>query len=86
MYEGMVVGEHSREADLEVNPCKEKKLTNVRCAGRAGWRGQATGSVGGDAPDAAVQEGARAVAARVGRKGRRGPVMMGRKGRRRLSL
>ena len=32
-YEGMVVGIHSRENDLTVNPLKEKKLTNVRAAG-----------------------------------------------------
>ena len=34
VYEGMVVGEHSRENDLDVNPCKEKKQTNMRAAGR----------------------------------------------------
>jgi GTP-binding protein len=34
VYEGMVVGEHSRENDLDVNPCREKKLTNMRAAGR----------------------------------------------------
>ncbi len=33
VYEGMIVGEHSRENDLEVNPTKEKKLTNIRAAG-----------------------------------------------------
>ena len=33
VYEGMVVGIHSRENDLTVNPMKEKKLTNVRAAG-----------------------------------------------------
>jgi GTP-binding protein len=33
IYEGMVVGIHSRENDLTVNPMKEKKLTNVRAAG-----------------------------------------------------
>ncbi|KAL4439803.1 hypothetical protein ABPG75_002804 [Micractinium tetrahymenae] len=33
VYEGMVVGEHSRETDLEVNPVREKKLTNVRNTG-----------------------------------------------------
>ncbi|KAL4423643.1 hypothetical protein ABPG77_009230, partial [Micractinium sp. CCAP 211/92] len=33
VYEGMVVGEHSRESDLEVNPVREKKLTNVRNTG-----------------------------------------------------
>jgi GTP-binding protein len=33
VYEGMVIGIHSRENDLPVNPMKEKKLTNVRAAG-----------------------------------------------------
>jgi Predicted membrane GTPase involved in stress response len=33
VYKGMIIGEHSREGDLEVNPCKEKKLTNVRSSG-----------------------------------------------------
>ena len=33
VYEGMVVGVHSRENDLTVNPMKEKKLTNIRAAG-----------------------------------------------------
>ena len=33
VYEGMVVGIHSRNNDLTVNPLKEKKLTNVRAAG-----------------------------------------------------
>lgn len=30
VYEGMIVGEHNRDNDLNVNPCKEKKLTNMR--------------------------------------------------------
>ena len=34
VYEGMVVGEHNRNNDLDVNPCKTKKLTNMRAAGR----------------------------------------------------
>ena len=34
VYEGMVVGEHARENDLDVNVCREKKLTNVRAAGK----------------------------------------------------
>jgi GTP-binding protein len=34
VYEGMVVGEYSRDSDLNVNICREKKLTNVRAAGR----------------------------------------------------
>jgi GTP-binding protein len=33
IYEGMVVGINSRDADLPVNPLKEKKLTNVRASG-----------------------------------------------------
>ena len=33
VYEGMVVGENSRDNDLPVNPCKEKKLTNMRASG-----------------------------------------------------
>ena len=33
VYEGMVVGLHSRGNDLTVNPMKEKKLTNIRAAG-----------------------------------------------------
>ncbi|MDX2265355.1 MAG: translational GTPase TypA [Hyphomicrobiales bacterium] len=34
VYEGMIVGEHSRGNDLEVNVMKGKKLTNVRAAGK----------------------------------------------------
>lgn len=34
VYEGMIVGEHNRENDINVNPCKEKKLSNMRAAGR----------------------------------------------------
>ncbi len=34
VYEGMIVGEHNRENDLNVNPCKTKKLTNIRAAGK----------------------------------------------------
>ncbi|MBI4516207.1 MAG: translational GTPase TypA [Deltaproteobacteria bacterium] len=34
VYEGMVVGEYSRDTDLNVNICREKKLTNIRAAGR----------------------------------------------------
>jgi GTP-binding protein len=30
IYSGMVVGENSRAGDMEVNPCKAKKVTNVR--------------------------------------------------------
>ncbi|MEO6984476.1 MAG: translational GTPase TypA [Paralcaligenes sp.] len=34
LYEGMIIGIHSRENDLVVNPIKEKKLTNVRASGK----------------------------------------------------
>jgi len=34
VYEGMIVGEHSKENDIDVNPCKMKKLTNMRAACR----------------------------------------------------
>jgi GTP-binding protein len=34
VYEGMVIGIHSRDNDLIVNPVKGKKLTNVRAAGK----------------------------------------------------
>ncbi|MDL1871107.1 translational GTPase TypA [Deltaproteobacteria bacterium PRO3] len=34
VYEGMIIGEHNRDNDLNVNPCKEKKLTNMRAAGK----------------------------------------------------
>ncbi|UWR28007.1 translational GTPase TypA [Sulfitobacter sp. S223] len=33
VYTGMIIGEHSRENDLEVNPLKGKQLTNVRASG-----------------------------------------------------
>jgi GTP-binding protein len=33
-YEGMIIGEHSRGNDLEVNPLKAKQLTNIRAAGK----------------------------------------------------
>ena len=33
VYEGMVVGEYSRDNDLDVNLCREKKLTNMRASG-----------------------------------------------------
>ncbi len=33
VYEGMIVGEHSRDNDLEVNPLKSKQLTNFRASG-----------------------------------------------------
>src|SRR5690554_4791440 len=34
VYEGMIIGIHSRDNDLVVNPIKEKKLTNVRSSGK----------------------------------------------------
>src|SRR3546814_502481 len=34
VYEGMVIGEHSRGNDLEVNPMKAKQLTNMRASGK----------------------------------------------------
>ena len=34
LYEGMIIGEHSRGNDLEVNPLKAKQLTNIRAAGK----------------------------------------------------
>lgn len=33
VYEGMIVGIHSRDNDLVVNPLKAKQLTNIRAAG-----------------------------------------------------
>jgi GTP-binding protein len=33
IYEGMIVGENARENDIPVNPCKAKKLTNMRSQG-----------------------------------------------------
>ncbi len=34
VYPGMIIGEHSRGTDLEVNPLKAKQLTNIRAAGK----------------------------------------------------
>src|SRR5699024_19505 len=34
VYEGMIIGIHSRDTDLVVNPIREKKLTNVRASGK----------------------------------------------------
>ena len=34
VYMGMIIGEHSRDNDLDVNPLKAKKLSNVRAAGK----------------------------------------------------
>ncbi len=33
VYEGMIIGIHNRENDLDVNPCKNKNLTNTRASG-----------------------------------------------------
>ena len=30
VYEGMIIGENARSEDIDVNPCKEKHLTNMR--------------------------------------------------------
>ena len=34
VYAGMIVGEHNRDNDLDVNMCRTKKLTNMRAAGK----------------------------------------------------
>jgi len=34
VYEGMIIGQHAHPTDLNVNACREKKLTNIRAAGR----------------------------------------------------
>lgn len=34
VYEGMIIGEHNREGDLNVNPTKTKKLSNMRASGK----------------------------------------------------
>ncbi|MGE3934963.1 MAG: translational GTPase TypA, partial [Rhodospirillaceae bacterium] len=34
VYAGMIIGEHSRDNDLEVNPLKAKQLTNIRASGK----------------------------------------------------
>lgn len=34
VYEGLIIGEHNKDGDLDVNPTKEKKLTNIRASGR----------------------------------------------------
>ncbi len=33
VYEGMIIGENSRDDNMDVNPCKQKKLTNMRASG-----------------------------------------------------
>lgn len=33
VYEGMIVGENSREMDIDINPCKQKHATNMRASG-----------------------------------------------------
>ncbi|WP_163327784.1 translational GTPase TypA [Desulfurobacterium thermolithotrophum] len=33
VYKGMIIGEHNREGDIDVNPIRGKKLTNIRAAG-----------------------------------------------------
>jgi GTP-binding protein len=34
VYEGMIIGEHNRDGDLNVNPTRAKKLTNIRAANK----------------------------------------------------
>jgi len=34
VYRGMIIGEHNKDTDIHVNPCKEKKLSNMRAAGK----------------------------------------------------
>jgi GTP-binding protein len=34
VYQGMIIGEHNRDNDLEVNPLKAKQLTNMRASGK----------------------------------------------------
>ena len=34
VYEGLIFGEHNRSNDINANPCKEKKLSNMRASGR----------------------------------------------------
>lgn len=34
VYEGMVIGEYNKDNDMNANPCKEKKLTNMRASGK----------------------------------------------------
>ena len=34
VYTGMIVGEHSKDNDLEVNPLRSKQLTNMRASGK----------------------------------------------------
>ncbi|MEQ8508033.1 MAG: translational GTPase TypA [Rhodospirillaceae bacterium] len=34
VYRGMIIGEHNRDNDLEINPLKAKQLTNIRAAGK----------------------------------------------------
>ena len=33
VYGGMIIGQHAKDNDLDVNPCKGKKLTNIRASG-----------------------------------------------------
>jgi GTP-binding protein len=34
VYRGMIIGEHTRTNDLEINPLKSKQLTNIRASGK----------------------------------------------------
>ena len=42
VYEGMIVGESTRDSDLDVNVTREKKLTNVRASSSAAKRASGT--------------------------------------------
>ena len=48
IYKGMIVGENARENDIPVNPCKAKRLTNMRSTGR--WQRHPTGSPAENVP------------------------------------
>jgi GTP-binding protein len=39
VYEGMIVGENARQQDMDVNPTKEKKLSNMRASGSDHYEG-----------------------------------------------
>ena len=53
VYEGMIVGEHTRDNDLDVNVVQGKKLTNVRAAGKD----ENVHADAADAPDAGEGDG-----------------------------
>ena len=49
---GMVIGQTAKAEDMEVNPCKEKKLSNMRSKGDGSIRGYC-GAAGDDAGNVA---------------------------------